>query len=233
MKNLLFPTEIAILDKQYKNGLSLYTQEQCKISLTDKGYRIYRPPNYDGRVNTSGGNHNTWGGLVIQPLTIDSNLLVKHRTYIILFDVEGQSSLSQETFGWTNNMGWGGGGLSPNPSEISGEGIPNNFKGKKTCWYKFTITDDIYKKCTAAYAGFIAGNIYPSYRDFGFGFGYNQTGTLGTDLYITNIRMYDITNNPIVTPNKNGILKGELQEDDDISSFHISSMIKGKNFYEL
>jgi hypothetical protein len=29
MKNLLFPTEVALLDKKFTNGLSSYTQANC------------------------------------------------------------------------------------------------------------------------------------------------------------------------------------------------------------
>ena len=37
------------------------------------------------------------------------------------------------------------------------------------------------------------GNTYLSYNHFGVGFDYRSTGALGTDLYIRNFQMYDIT----------------------------------------
>lgn len=233
MKNLILPTELSLLDKKFGQGLYAYTQASCTVTLTDNGYRIYRPPNYDGRPSSEGGNHNTWGGLVLTPLSIDPNLLVKGRTYIIMFDISGQSSNGLSTFYWTNNMGWGGGGLEPSPSNIESDGMPSNFQGTKTCWYKFTINDEVYKTCTSQYAHFQVGTVYPSYNHFGFGFGYSKTGELGTDLYITNIRMYDLTENPTITPNKNGVLVGELQEGLNEVSFHKSSTINANRFYEI
>ena len=39
---------------------------------------------------------------------------------------------------------------------------------------------------------------YLSYRDFFFGFTYRSTGIMGTELYIRNIRMYDVTKEEII-----------------------------------
>lgn len=234
MKNLLFPTEVALLDKQFVNGLSSYTQANCQCTVTDKGFRVYRPPNHNGNTSGSGGSNDVWGGLRIQPLNIDPNLLVKGRTYIVMLDVSGKTSNAITSIGWTNNMGWGGGGLNPAPTDVSQDVLPANFEGSKTCWYKFTVADDIYKVCTSAYSSFKQGETYPSYRDFQFGWGYANTGALGTDIYITNIRMYDITENPTITPNKNGILQmGALNEGYSTPAFHQSSEIFGNSFNEF
>lgn len=229
MNNLVFPSEVALLEKKYANGLSSYTQSNCQVTLTDNGYRIYRPPNIDGTTSST-----TWGGLRLQPFSIDPHILVKGHTYIVMLDVSGKSSNAIANFGWTNQMGWGGGGLNPNPSNVEANGIPSNFNGSKTCWYKFTVTDDVYKKCTSSYSSFVAGETYVSYRDFMFGWGYSNTGSLGTDIYITNIRLYDLTNNPIITPNKNGILHlGAMNEGYTTPSFHKFSEIYGNDFYEF
>lgn len=229
MKNLLLPSEFALRDKRFGDGLSYYSQADCQITLTDNGFRVYRTPNIDGATTST-----TWGGFRLQPLNIDKNLLVKGRTYIVMFDVTGQSSNGLSYIYWTNQMGWGGGGLDPTPSDVTLSGIPSNFQGSKTCWYKFTINDDIYKTCTSSYSGFVAGTVYPSYRDFAFGWQYTATGTLGTDIYITNIRMYDLTENPTISLNKNGILTlGTMNEKYTTPEFHMSSEICGNCFYEF
>jgi hypothetical protein len=229
MKNLLLPSEFALRNKTWGYGLSSYSQENCRVTLNDNGLRVYRPPNFDGASNNT-----TWGGLRIHPLNIDPYLLVKGRTYIVMFDVTGQTSNGISELYWTNQMGWGGGGLMPDPTNVSYAILPANFQGSKTCWYKFTIPDDIYKVCTVSYSGFTAGTTYPSYRDFAFGWGYSNTGSLGTDIYITNIRMYDLTETPTIEPDKNGILNlGALKEGFKETKFHISSEVYGNNFYEF
>lgn len=188
-----------ILLNTFSDGLSSYTQSNCSVTLTTKGYRIYRPPN----INPTDNGNTMWGGLKLQIV----EKLLKGRTYIILFDVTGKSNNNATSWGFSNNMGWSGGGLYPNPSDVTSCNIGTNFLGSKTCWYKFTINDDVYKKCTASYSSFVAGNTYPSYRDFMFGFDYQATGSNGTDLYLSNFRLYDITGstiNPRFT--KNGLV---------------------------
>lgn len=186
-ENLLWDIEMALRDKTFKNGLSSYTQANCQVTLTDNGLRIYRPPNLTVEAN---GN-TMWGGLRLQFI----NKLQEGHTYIIMFDVKGQSHNSISNIGFTNNMGWGGGGLEPKPSNVKNNahtGVSLTSNGK-LFYYKFTINDALYKTCTTSYSSFVKDTVYPSYRDFQFGFGYNSTGALGTDIYINNIRMYDIT----------------------------------------
>ena len=200
MENLLSRTEMALLNKTWGNGLQNYTQSNCQCTLTDQGMRIYRPPNltYPDCGNT------IWGGLRIHPFELSDNILVKGHTYIIYFDVKGKTSNGLASFGWTNNMGWPGGGLAPSPSNISYLGIGENFNGSKTIFYTWTINDDVRKVCTTAYSDFVVGQTYISYRDFQFGFTYASTGSMGTDIYISNIRMYDITSINPVSIKKNG-----------------------------
>lgn len=201
MSNLLFHTECALLDKKYENGLSSYTQSNCQVTLMDNGYHIYRPPNL---VYPDCGN-TVWGGLKLDFSVLPSHLLLKGHTYIILFNVKGQSS-NAANIGWTHNMGWGGGGLTPSPSNVS-YGVPEaNFSGEKQVFYQFTISDDIYKTCTSSYSSFAAGQRYLSYKHFYYQYGYSSTGTLGTDLYLTNFRMYDITETNGTFVKKTGVL---------------------------
>ena len=96
-------------------------------------------------------------------------------------------------------------GLTPSPSNVvhNGSTFGANFQSDDwiTFYYAWTITDDVYKVCTSSYSSFVQGNTYLSYNGFKFGFGYSSTGSLGTDLYFKNFRMYDITNqinNPII-----------------------------------
>ena len=204
--NLFLPIEEALLSKTLKNGLSAYTQANCQVTLTDDGYRIYRPPNIT--YNSSDSSTQTmFGGLKIQPFTIRGDILQQYHTYVIMFDVRGKTSNAIHAFGWSNRMGWGGGGLEPSPSDVVLHGIGANFNGQDRMYYKFTINDTIYKTCTASYSSFVAGNSYISYRDLCFGFGYQNTGSMGTDLYLTNFQMYDITNQTKqVQVSKNGII---------------------------
>ena len=94
------------------------------------------------------------------------------------------------------------------------------------------MNDDLYKVCTSSYSGFVAGNTYLSYNGFKFGFSYSDTGSMGTDLYITNIRIYDITNNPSFEISKNGIIEGQVIEGDSIKIMKTKDLITN-NFIEI
>ena len=212
----------SIFNKSFSNGISPYTQGNCNVTMTDKGIRIYRTPN----VTYSSSDANTrtmWGGLRLQFLNLGnlttvsytntstgqsltyqkSDFFIKGHRYKLSFHVSGHSNNAMDSggAGATNNMGWGGGGLAPSPSDVIKKLIPANFGilngevvgAEMDCHYFFTINDDIYKTCTTAYSSFVKGNIYPSYRDFAFGFTYESTGAKGTDIYINNIILEDIT----------------------------------------
>lgn len=204
--NKLFDINNLIENKTWVTGIGYHGQANCTITLTDDGARIYRPPNI---THDSSTMHNMWGGLKIAPLLYDSNIMEQGHRYIILYDVKGQTSNVQATSGWTNNMGWGGGGLQPVPTDVEYSLIPANFQSDdyKTFWYAFTVNDALIKTCTTSYSSFVAGTDYISYRDFQIGWGYTNTGTLGTDIYIRNFRMYDITNTTPVKVCDNGCFK--------------------------
>lgn len=230
MTNLIDPMNTALQQKKFENGLNYHVQSNCQVTLTNYGVRIYRPPN----KTVSQDGKTMWGGLKLQVNTC--HLLEKNHTYIIFFKVKGQTSNAINNYGFTNNMGWGGGGLQPTPSNVIMDLISANFQGEKECFYKFTITDDIYKVCTNSYSSFVQGQTYLSYRDFAFGFGYQDTGALGTDIYITNFRMYDITNNSdnFIKIIKNGTFFANSFEEiaDNVKFFKYGDEIHANNFYE-
>lgn len=191
MTNLAFLTDSAIKTKEYKYGLGNYMQANCQCSLTDKGFRIYRPPN----KTVSADGNTMWGGLKLDFVGgLGYDVFVKGHTYILAMDVSGQSSNSSY-IDFHSNMGWSSGGLVPQPTVTERGAIPSNFKGNTTVYCKWTINDDVYKVCTSSYSSFVKGNTYLSYRHISLGWGYSDTGTLGTDIYVNNIRLYDITGN--------------------------------------
>ena len=231
MNNLLELTEYSLRKKEWNYGLSSYTQSNCSCTLTDNGYRIYRTPN----VNPTDNGQTMWGGLVINPFNIRDNILQKGHRYVIMFHVKGKSSNSVVEVYWSNNVGWGGGGLDPNPViNRNTMNLPANFNGETDVLYDFTINDDIYKVCTSSYSSFVAGNTYLSYNGFKFGFEYTNTGEWGTDLYITNIRMYDITNyTSSINLAKNGILSiSALNEIDGNARINKYSEVLSEGFIE-
>ena len=217
------------------NPLASYTQANCQVSLTDDGYRIYRPPNITYSSSDS-STRTMWGGFVMRfyepPFT-------KGHRYIINFETRGKTSNAPtDSFGWSNNCGWYGGGLNASPSDVVSKNISENFNSQEwtTISYAWTINDDIYKTCTSSYSNFVQGTVYPSYRDFKWGFGYANTGTLGTDLYIKNVRMYDLTTASQIDIKKTGVIEAgsfweTLSKQD--AAFHHDGEITSNCFYEI
>lgn len=195
-KNLLFDIDSHIIMRVWKPGLSKFEQENCKCSLTGQGFRIFRPSGLT--IDTNGNT--MFGGLVLHPFELDSNILQEGHTYVIMLDVKGCTSNVPLCY-WSNNVGWEAPELSPDLTGV----ITNNAIGKEfssinyvTYRYEFTVNDSLYKKCEKSYQNFVEGEYYLSYRDFFFGFTYESTGPQGTDLYIRNIRMYDVTKDEVI-----------------------------------
>lgn len=210
----------AMLARTFTSGLNRIEQANCKCTLTDNGFRIYRPPNVTYNSSDT-ATRTMWGGLIIQPFADDSNFLIKGHSYIMLFHVSGKSSNDATHRFWSNNAGWSGGsyGLTTSPTNVVSNTIGANFQGEKDIYYKFTVSDDIMKTCTASYSSFTQGTKYNCYRDFKWGFDYMSTGALGTDLYITNFRCYDITNNDFNETQiyKTGVLESDLFVENNIT----------------
>ena len=230
-ENLAYEVNMNIINKKMANPLSSYTQSNCQVTLTDDGYRIYRPPN----KNPTNDGNTMWGGFVMRFYTPP---FIKGHRYILTFETRGQTSNTPSDMYWTNQAGWGGGGLSPTPSDEVRKNIAGGFNSQEwtTISYAWTINDDIYKTCTSSYSSFVQGNTYPSYRDFKWGFGYTDTGTLGTDLYIKNVRMYDLTTASKVDIKKTGIIEAgsfweTLSKQD--AAFHHDGEITSNCFYEI
>lgn len=228
MSNLIQKAQEGIETKTFIAPLASYTQANCQVTLTDIGYRIYRPPN----LTTSANGNTMWGGLVLR---FQKPPFIKGHTYIFEFNVKGQTSNAVDV-GWSNNCGWGGGGLVPSPSNITHNAPTANWQSSDwfPFYYKWTINDDVYKTCTSSYSSFVSGTEYPSYRDFKFGFVYTNTGTLGTDLYLNKLRLYDLTTSESLSINKQGQLlnNGLIEIDKNQASFMNGQDINASSFYE-
>ena len=172
-------------------GVGAYQQTHLTVTLTDKGARIYSPPDWDGR-SISGSGWDTWGGLCLSPMKTNNCLITGHR-YILLWHCIGQTSVALTDTTWTNQVGWG---QSPDAAPtVHYRRVPGaNFQGEMECCYEFTINDAVFKTTgDTVHSGFEANTTYLAYAAFKIGFGYRETGPLGTDLYLSNFRMYDIT----------------------------------------
>jgi hypothetical protein len=153
-------------------------------------------------------------------------------TYLLVFHVKGKSNNSA-TIGFTNNMGWGVGGVSPSPTIISGVGIPQNFDGEMDCYCIFKINDAIVKTSSDARGGYDGSSQYLSYRHITFGFNYTNTGEMGTDIYLTNFRLYDISSYKAQIT-KQGIANFyDFVEDDNMFKIRKNSEVKTSNLIEL
>lgn len=227
MINLLSDANNAIITRQFSNGLTYYSQSNCACTLTDQGYRIYRPPNL---VYPDCGN-TVWGGFVLR----DAYEVIKGHRYMFKCHVKGETSNASEQY-WSNLCGWSGSsyGLPTKPTIHFSKTIPANFNGEMEFMYDFTVSDDVWKTCTKSYSYFVAGTSYNCYRDFKIGWTYTSTGTLGTDIYITDIRMYDKTTGNPVSVNKNGcIYCGNIIDTGASTQFYDDSEIITNNFIEI
>jgi len=65
-----------------------------------------------------------WGGLVLR---FPNPPFIKGHTYIIMFNIKGKTSNSVGDIYWTNNCGWGGGGLEPSPTNVAFNRPGNNW----------------------------------------------------------------------------------------------------------
>lgn len=195
-RNLLYDIDSYIELRQWKNGLSKFEQDNCSCSLTDQGFRIYRP----GGLTISEHGYTMFGGLVIHPFDVNPEVLKEGHSYVILFDVKGCTSNEPVCY-WSHNVGWETPELSPDLTSVDTNSpikSPFNSLSYVTYRYEFTVNDELYKTCEKSYSNFEKGKSYLSYRDFFFGFTYRSTGEMGTDLYIRNIRMYDITKQEVI-----------------------------------
>ena len=229
--NLAFDASYGIMKKQYLGGLSNYTQSNCQVTLTDSGYRIYRPPN----LNPTDNGNTMWGGFVLSNSGNRFGLIQGH-TYVIEFDIKGQSSTATPDIYWTNMVGWGGGGLNPVPTGVvTCNPVTSNWQSSDYQHFSYKWTcDSIYKTCTSAYHTFVQGNSYLSYAGFKYGWGYANTGSLGTDVYIKNLRMYDITGQTAeIDMSKSGIKCLEIIENIEPVQFNRNGGIECNELIEL
>ena len=234
--NMIELENYGIDSKQWLGGLTkAATQVNCQCTLEDDGYRIYRPPNITYNASDS-STKTMWGGLVLRNTNNRFGFVDGH-TYILEFDIKGQSSAAASDTLWSNNAGWAGGGLIPAPTNaVMNNPVTSNFNSQE--WnhfsYKWTISDGVYKVCTSSYSTFVQGTTYISYRDFKFGFTYNNTGELGTDLYIKNLRMYDITTNKEINIKKTGITEAiNFVEEGNETQFFKTNIINSTQLLEI
>lgn len=225
-----------LANQQWGPPLWRYEQTNCKCTLTDNGYRIYRPPNIT--YNSSDSTTRTmWGGFLLQ---YPNPPFVQGHRYILTFDIKGKTTNQPSSTYWSNNAGWGGGsyGLGTDATDIKFTNIPANFNSNT--WtpviYEWTVGGPVYKTCTTAYSSFVQGQTYPVFRDFKYGFNYVSTGSLGTDLYIKNIRIYDLTAGQQINISKKqivtaaGFIEPEVQRQ---ASFSHGGEIQANQFYEI
>jgi hypothetical protein len=264
------PINQAIIDKTFSNGLSSYTQSNCQVTLTDDGYRIYRPANL---IYPDAGT-TMWGGF---RATFPDSCLQPGHSYEIHFMMKGQTSNDPETyFAW--EVGWSSMGIGLSQRSATKDKSYTNFQSSdeyKLVKISYTAAGGRYQyptwsciinsgSTTVSYNGkhasapnIIAGDYlldsiyfpkftkvvsvtsnvsfvvdnaalssatanlqsyrsYDSYRQFKFGFTYSSTGTLGTDLYIKDFKVIDLTDGRVYN-NFNSKSEGIFIEMDEIT----------------
>ena len=239
-ENILFNVEKARTNLIFTDGLWKYTQSNCQVTLTEQGYHIYRPPN----LTTANDGNTMWGGLLINNQTTRTiaaydasrdNIwnLQKNHTYIFAFHAKGQSSNSPSLI-VESNMGWDRiAGVGPNPTYLASKTIPANFNGEQDCYIIFKIEDDIVKVATENKSSYVQGTSYLSYKELCLNYFYTATGTLGTDLYLTNFRLYDITDQISQIKKTGAINFSSLVEQVDKAQIRKNSELLATEFIEM
>ena len=201
-KNYAEEMNLSINKKEFSNGLAYYTQSHCQVTITEDGYRIYRTPNL---IRSTAGNV-MWGGM---RLCFPEGTFQKGRKYKFSALVKGKTSKAIGDPYLTPQMGWTAGGLTALYAS-SAKNIPANFDSDSYQYFEaiFDLTNfNTYQTATKTESIFTQGQVYNCCRDLAWGFGYEDTGELGTDLYINELSLTDITDNKSVMVNKKGQLE--------------------------
>lgn len=251
MGNLMCEQNQGIQNSQWTTGLSSYQYSYCSVNLTAGECKIeLRPfnPTIDSVTSTGGlkiVNSTNLNNAHIYDSFYDNIFgLTKGHTYRITFNVRGKSSFVFTHFGWYYEATFTGGGLAPSPSSVSSQGIAANFNdynNAQECFYEFTINDDVVKTCTSTVSGYhtnqdiyTQGNQYLSYNHFCIGFNVTATRSNGYQIYISNLRMYDITNGEEIQIFKIGSVSplDFVEQDANSALMNRYGEILGNQFYE-
>ena len=194
--NLISKIQTALENKTFGNGLDYCPQPNCINTLTNNGFRIYRPAN----LLYSEAGSTMWGGLV---LTIPEGTFIAGRKYKLKLQYKGKSTNGTQIFG-AYMVGWSGYGALGTFTGMTKIKTTDNIttSGFNTeSWHDIEITleptiANMYKaavKTEHVKDDSITGKMYYLLNQFKIGFGYADTGALGTDMYLKNFRLYDIT----------------------------------------
>ena len=183
--------------------LNSYTQTNCQVSLVNDytrnckySYRIFRDPNL---VYPAAGTV-MWGGVI---LNFDNyRRFISGKKYKVTFYYLGQTSgamtdaLVNYSAGWTSM----GVGLTNGASLISSKLIPSNFNDWDNWHYGEAVfqAGDLYQTGTDSI-------IYYCMRNLKLGWNYYSTGSLGTDIRITDIDIQEINDGEFIGLSEKGI----------------------------
>ena len=203
--------EDALIQGKENNRLYLYAgnNQYRKAELIDGKVHLWRSPN-----NTNSGNSaGNYTGFVVRNL---KDLLEKDHVYLFSFDIEGfNDSPENANASLVYTIGWGGcGGLKyyTVSSHLA------HFDGKEKLFFLYDLRGkELWQAATKTEGSIVAGTYYPIYNNFFFRFNYSQTGEKGTDVYISNISMQDITDNINVNIDKKYIINGcDFEENESL-----------------
>lgn len=173
--------------------LATYTQANCQVNYSiGKGMcNIYRPPN----IGTGTHGNTMWGGMIVSPHEFISEFKAGE-TYRLQFDYCGKTSNPLDTPYFSYSAGWNsmGGLRTPTSTTEITPVEPGDTNGYwKTATYLISVLEDPYIVATNTSGGLSVGTIYNCMNQLKIGFGYvGSTGSLGTDLNISNLRLVKV-----------------------------------------
>lgn len=185
--NIMEDVQQAIDDKVFKNGLWGFQQASCVCTITENGFRIQR----DDNLIYSSTNKVMWGGLIA---TFTPEQIKANRKYLLTFQCRGKSSNNMEIY-FAQQAGWAAKGglnsITPTSMRVHGENFNSN--DWVDCWAIFNTGDDLFKVATKTESDVVSGTAYFRCTELKIGYAYQDTGELGTDILINNVKLIDIT----------------------------------------
>lgn len=234
--NLLSPYTFPLA---FGKNLTYATQTNGKTVIEDNHFKITRNPNITGTLNGNTGGTQNWCGIIFRNYDNILGFQQGHH-YLVCINVKGYSDTAMNDISISNYCDWSASSLNPitttdNIQTYNPVVAGYNSDTLDTVALYFEINSPLYKVLTGkSYSTFVKGQSYLSFRDIKFGFTYTTTTSVGTNLELDNLRLYDVTNLDVLTRIKReGITQTISFIEDGDNGIIKNGDLQSNNIYEI